>query len=94
MFWYKNYHYNTTHEYDKNIIYAFLDERLNNDGYNSILDKVNATCSRVEQRLNDKRKVYESPSELSETITATTGITIINTRITIMEFGIHKRPVL
>ena len=65
------------------IIYdaSFLDERMNDDGYNSILDKVNATCSRVEQRLNDKRKVYQSPSELSETIIAIKGNTNINTRI-------------
>jgi hypothetical protein len=54
---------------------------MNDDGYNSILDKVNATCSRVEQRLNDKRKVYQSPSELSETIIAIKGNTNINTRI-------------
>ena len=33
---------------------------LLDDSYDSILHKVMATCSRVEQRLNDKRKVYQS----------------------------------
>lgn len=40
----------------------FKDQILPNESYDPILHKVMATCSRVEQRLSDKRKVYESTS--------------------------------
>ena len=52
----------------------FKDDMLPNESYDPILHKVMATYSRVEQRLSDKRKVYESTSSQSVANVSSKGI--------------------
>ena len=67
------------------LLFFILDNHFSDGQYCSILDKVLATCSRVEQRLNDKRKINERrPSKLAAN-PSEIGIKILFLRLFVAE---------
>ena len=70
------------HDFDTLKYFSFIkDCTIPSDSFDDILHKVMATCSRVEQRLSEKRKVRKSGLSSSPKYSDSKGITYLTSHV-------------